>query len=119
MIGERIREIRKRAKISQRKLGEILGGYDKATISRWERNENDPPIDDIKKMAEYFGVSPAYILGISDDMHFDLKTIKNALNKKETVLLWDGRPLSDEDRDYLKRVLDPILERIIEEEDEN
>lgn len=113
-IGKRIRQLRLREKISQRKLGEILGGYDKATISRWERDENDPFLDDIKKMAHYFRVSPSYILGFSDNAHniIDLKTVQHALNRKGTVILLDGKPLSDSDKVYLNRFMELILERI-------
>jgi len=121
--GERIAKHRKLAKMSQRELGNFLGGYTKATISRWENDVNDPSQEDLKKMAQLFNVSVPYLMGLTDDTEanaeeFDLKAIKEALSKDDTELLWGGKPLPSADQEYLKRVLEPILERVIKAEEE-
>lgn len=124
--GERIAKHRKLAKMSQRELGNFLGGYTKATISRWENDVNDPSQEDLKKMSDIFNVSVPYLMGLTNDPdsissnseEFDLKAIKEALSKDDTELLWGGKPLPSADQEYLKKVLEPILERVIQAEEE-
>lgn len=123
--GERIAKHRKLAKMSQRELGNFLGGYTKATISRWENDVNDPSQEDLKKMSNIFNVSVPYLMGLTNDPNssnseeFDLKAIKEALSKDDTELLWGGKPLPSADQEYLKKVLEPILDRLIKEDEEN
>lgn len=66
MYIERMKQIRKEKKVSQRKLaGEINYAY--TQIARYETNINIPPIDYIKKFCEYFNISADYILGLTDE----------------------------------------------------
>lgn len=37
----------------------------KSQLSRWERNENDPSLAIAAKLAEYYGVSVDYLLGLT------------------------------------------------------
>ena len=60
-LGERIRELRLKAGLSQEELGKLLG-VKKAAVSMWERGQNRPPIDKIFKMAKIFGVRPSDIM---------------------------------------------------------
>lgn len=65
MIGERLLDLRKEAGLTQDDLAAILS-INKHSISSYERNINEPP-DEIKiQIAEYFGVSVDYLLGITD-----------------------------------------------------
>lgn len=65
MIGERLLDLRKEAGLTQDELAAILS-INKHSISSYERNINEPP-DEIKiQIAEYFGVSIDYLLGITD-----------------------------------------------------
>ncbi len=67
-IGERIKELRKRAKINQEELGaklEVTG----AAVGSYERGKREPSIESIKKMCEIFNVSSDYLLGMTDDLH--------------------------------------------------
>jgi len=66
MIGERLLDLRKEAGLTQDDLAAILS-VNKHSISSYERNKNEPP-DEIKiQIAEYFGVSVDYLLGVTDD----------------------------------------------------
>ena len=65
MIGERLLDLRKDADLTQDELASILK-INKHSISSYERNKSEPP-DDIKILiANYFGVSIDYLLGITD-----------------------------------------------------
>ena len=61
----RLKELRKEKKISQKKLSEIFGVTEK-TISRWENEEVQIKPDKTKQLADYFNVSIAYLMGFSD-----------------------------------------------------
>ena len=53
---ERLKQLRKRRKISGRALGELCG-LGKNTISRYENGEITPTLSSLEAMADYFGVT--------------------------------------------------------------
>ena len=66
MIGERLRKIRKSKGITQKELADVLG-VNKATVSLYEKNINEPN-DSVKtKMAKYFKISMDYLTGVIDE----------------------------------------------------
>ena len=65
-IGEKIRALRKRDKLTQAELGEVLG-VKKNAVSKWENDYvTDIPAGRIKSMARIFDVPPSYLI---DDEH--------------------------------------------------
>ena len=69
-IGESLKKLRKERDltmdmfvidINQRYNVEI----NKSQVSRWERNENDPSLALAAKLADYYGVSVDYLLGLT------------------------------------------------------
>ena len=65
MRGDRLCKLRQERNLSQRELGTIIlvSGY---TISAYEQDRCDPS-DDIKmRLAEFFDVSIAYLIGLID-----------------------------------------------------
>lgn len=65
IIGKRIYELRKEKGISQQTLATAIGVNKRAVIF-WEQEINEPKASYIKRMAEYFGVSSDYLLGIKE-----------------------------------------------------
>ena len=53
---ERLRTLRKRAGLTQEKLADLIGVHE-TTIRRWEKNERQPRISEIKALAKALGVS--------------------------------------------------------------
>lgn len=66
VIGQRIKELRQSSKISQKKLADAVG-VDKRAVIFWEQEVNEPKASYIKKIAEYFGCTADYLLGLTDD----------------------------------------------------
>ncbi|MEG1686548.1 MAG: helix-turn-helix transcriptional regulator [Angelakisella sp.] len=65
MIGRRLTELRRKAGLSQRELGELLG-LSHYTVSAYEKERSEPS-DDVKvAMARQFNVSLDYLLGLID-----------------------------------------------------
>ncbi len=68
MVGERLQELRKDNKMSQKMLAKMLD-ISEYTISSYERNKSEPD-DEIKiKIARIFDISLDYLLGLSNQIH--------------------------------------------------
>ena len=62
----RIRELRKKAKLSQQALADQIGVF-RNTISNWETGYSQISLENAKNVAEYFGVTIDYLLGSESD----------------------------------------------------
>jgi transcriptional regulator with XRE-family HTH domain len=56
VIGTFIRELREEKNISQQKLADMIP-IDRSVLSKWERGIVIPPIDKMKKLCDFFGVT--------------------------------------------------------------
>ena len=65
VFSERLKELRKESKLTAMQLGRAIGVSDAAVI-RWEQGLRIPGIDSLYKIAKYFNVSPAYLIGFED-----------------------------------------------------
>ena len=66
VFGERLKALRAERNIGQNALARALK-LSNASISYWETGKQMPSAEAIFKIAQYFGVSADYLLGISDD----------------------------------------------------
>jgi len=65
-MGRRIRELRLAKQMSQEDLGKIVG-VKRAAVNKWETGETkNLKRDTIAKLSEFFGVSPSYLMGMTD-----------------------------------------------------
>lgn len=64
-IGDRIKQLRDEAGLSQMELSEKIG-LSQSAIARYELNKTEPKASDIIRLSEFFGVSADYLLGLSD-----------------------------------------------------
>ena len=71
MEQNRIRELRKEAGITQEQLSKSLG-VNRATLSRYESGEIDPPSSQLQRIADVLHVSVDYLLGYVSDPFFYL-----------------------------------------------
>ena len=62
MVGKIIKKLRKKKRLSQRKLAETIGVSQKA-VDFWERGVNQPKAIYIIRLADFFDVSADYLLG--------------------------------------------------------
>lgn len=58
---ERIKELRVKAGLTQKQIGEVLG-VKQSQYQRWECGKRDFPIKELVQLANFFGVSTDYIL---------------------------------------------------------
>lgn len=95
----RIRELRTAAKLSQQKLGDLVG-VSKMTISDLERGDMELTLNYMKRLAPALGVQPADLLPRSLNPH--------ALTAEERSYL-DRYRMSDEDQ---RRMLERLAEAV-------
>jgi transcriptional regulator with XRE-family HTH domain len=62
MIGERLRKLRKANNLTQEQVAAYLN-VAKSTISQYENNINEPDIETIVKLADWYGVTLDQLLG--------------------------------------------------------
>ena len=82
MIGERIRNARRRAKLTQTELGRLVG-YSINGIAKIERGESDPKFSTVLKIAEVLEVPIVALVGPSEPRELTraeeaVRTIVNA-----------------------------------------
>lgn len=65
-FGERLKELRKEKKLTQKELAKNLDSAQSA-IFYWESNKQEPTISALKKICLFFGVSADYLLGLEDE----------------------------------------------------
>lgn len=65
VFGERLRALRTETKLSAKQLANAIQVSDAAIIN-WENNVNDIKGEYLVKLAQFFGVSTDYLLGLED-----------------------------------------------------
>ena len=79
-LGKKLTNLRKREKITQEKIAEIIG-VTRQTISNWELNITKPDINQIKEISKIFNISIDELVGN------DIKNIFiEKVNKTETIV---------------------------------
>lgn len=107
MIGDKIRDLRNRKRMSQTELAKVLH-VSQQTVTKWETGKAEPSSSAISSLSRYFNVSADYLLGTNrtseNDIDSDLdKAIDNAMS-------FDGRPVSDHDRKMMKQLWKAYIE---------
>ena len=64
MFAEKLKQVRKRKKLTQTALAELCG-ISRNSIVNWETGKNTPKIGDIEKLSLALGLSPQELIGIS------------------------------------------------------
>ena len=65
-FGLRLRELREKKHLSQQQLADWLG-LTRSSISNYENNTQTPPPDTLVRLADLYGVSVDYLLGVKND----------------------------------------------------
>lgn len=98
-FAQRLRELRKGNNISQKKLSNYLNfGY--TAIANYESGRNQPSLDTVKKIAQYFNVTVDYLIGASD-----YPRREQDITEKEAELLGIFRKINDDEKDALLKIV--------------
>lgn len=106
---EKIKELAQKQGISLQKVAEDLG-YSINYL--YTLKEKTPKSDRLQEIADYFNVSTDYLLGRTDNPVIAGDTVTtpdgrivDLSNLRERVVLFDGKPLSDDDVDKIAQII--------------
>jgi transcriptional regulator with XRE-family HTH domain len=105
-LGDRIKQLRTEAGLSQAELAQRTGTGDARQISRYENGRITPSLDATIRIAQALNISLDY-LAIDDIPRRPLHIDDHGLTERLALL----SELDDEDRTSLLRVLDAMLTR--------
>ncbi|HIT72312.1 hypothetical protein B5E58_11370 [Tyzzerella sp. An114] len=91
MLSKRLKFLRKEKGVNQKKLGDFLG-YGYSAISNYESGRNEPSLDILIKIADYFEVSTDYLLGRAINNSEEIKNIFYKIEKlpeSEKIFIYD------------------------------
>ena len=93
-LPERLKRLLQSMHLSQEQVARLLG-VDRSTISSYESNVRQPPLDTLSRIADVFGVSTDYLLGRTSDLSFGLFDLsgedKALLNQMASKLMEKNR----------------------------
>lgn len=64
-FSERLKELRQEKNLSTRALAQAIG-VSNSVISKWEKGQRVPSIDNLYNLAVFFGVSSDFLIGLQD-----------------------------------------------------
>ena len=106
---EKIKELALKRGISLQKVAEDLG-YSINYL--YTLKEKTPKSDRLQEIADYFNVSTDYLLGRTDKPNIAGDTVTtpdgrvvDLSNLRERIVLFDGKPLSDDDVDKIAQII--------------
>ena len=99
-LGERIKECRQNAKLSQEKVAELVG-VSRQAVTKWEANQTAPNTENLFKLAEIFGTtvdmlissdepskqSPAEQIYFLYKMEEEKKAAEQAVKRKQNLIM--------------------------------
>lgn len=106
MFGNKLKELRKQANLTQQELGEKLG-VAKNTVSYWESGISQPSLEIIKEIATHFQVSVDYLLGNEIDGLEEIEQIKRLLKQSG---LMSGDDLTKEELEKALKIVEMMRE---------
>lgn len=102
MIGQRIRDLRKQKRMSQTELAKSAG-VSQTTVTAWETGKAEPSSSAVANLADIFNVTTDYLLGRPNKQETKKDDVE--LSDDDVIMTWRGKPLSDEDRELIRRIM--------------
>jgi len=88
--------------MSQTELAKSAG-VSQTTVTAWETGKAEPSSSAVAKLADIFNVTTDYLLG-RPNKH-ETKKDDVELSDDDVIMTWLGKPLSDEDRELIRRIM--------------
>lgn len=105
---QRLKELRKEKKLLQKDVASAVN-HSITCISDWERGKREPSIDDLIRLADFFGVSIDYLVGREEDGVVIVSG--NELSKDESALIDKMRCLDPLNKELAYQYIDFLTER--------
>lgn len=75
-LGDRFRDLRKNAKMTQDDLAKKLN-VTRSAVNGWEMGQSMPSYHYLMQLAHFYNVSTDYLLGIANDEKIDISDLNN------------------------------------------
>lgn len=95
-----VKKLADKQKISIVELEERLN-FSKNSLYAWKRSK--PSIDKLEAVANFFNVTTDYLLGREDKIRYTSEDLDEMI---DNAMFYDGKPLSDTDREIVKAFLE-------------
>ena len=76
-----------------------------STVLDWVNAKTYPRIDKIELMANYFGIEKADLIEENNQLHATSEEAIDLSNLREKVVMFDGKPLSDDDVKKIEQII--------------
>nr|WP_278770982.1 helix-turn-helix transcriptional regulator [Limosilactobacillus mucosae] len=107
-IAERIKEYRKQHHYTQKELATLIN-VKPTTVSGWELGRNIPSIEMLQKLSDIFHVSFDELAGVKDSNSHSATSDEGPktadLADDDTIFTFEGKPIPEQDLEYMKRLL--------------
>jgi transcriptional regulator with XRE-family HTH domain len=108
-IGDRIKKLREEKGLMQQDVCNTLG-IEQSTLANYENNRRIPKIDVLIEIANYYGVSLDYLVGMTDNRFNSPNERLKDLNKflQQSEIIFDGNiyDFTGNDRDLIMKALE-------------
>lgn len=105
----RLKEIRVEKNLLQKDVASAVN-HSITCISDWERGKREPSIDDLIRLADFFGVSIDYLVGREEEDGVVIVSC-NELSKDESMLIDKLRRLDPLNKELAYQYVDFLTER--------
>ncbi len=85
-LYEKIKNLRVHSGMSQVQLAERLG-ITKSAVNAWEMGTNSPSLSYIIRLAQIFGVSTDYLLGVNERLTVDITNLDELQKQAVTLMI--------------------------------
>ena len=106
---KRLKELRKEKNLLQKDIASAVN-HSITCISDWERGKREPSIDDLIRLADFFGVSIDYLVGREEEDGVVIVS-GNELSKDESALIDKLRCLDPLNKELAYQYVDFLSER--------
>ena len=109
LFGKRLREKRKAAGYTQKKLAEIVGSKNNS-VSGWENGKNMPDPDTLVLICEALNVGASYLLNTPDNAESE-----NDCKHEIVDMLYISMPRNNAQADEVRKYLHEIVDQLDDE----
>lgn len=120
-VGERLNQIMSERGLKQKDILDKAEPYftnevkiSKSDLSQYVSGKTEPRSDKLHILAKALNVSEQWLLGYDNDTDAKKLTVEEAL---DSVMPYDGKPISDHDKKALIRIIKAYLKSRDEDED--
>lgn len=108
-FAERLKELRKENQCTQRQLARYLG-LSANCVCEWENKRSEPSLNSVYKIAEFFGVSADFLLGLENDFGAKVAApMVEIYTAEERQLIVDFRKLNYYKQELIKNNIKAML----------